>query len=100
MRCLLILLALLTSASLVHAQTGSRTFLGKTVVAWAADLKKDTPAARRSAAYALGKCGTEAAGYVPQLTLLLSDDDETVREAAAFAIGEIGIPAGLNALPE
>lgn len=100
MRFSLLCLALLITAHMAAAQTGSRTFLGKTAVAWAADLKKDTPAARRSAAYALGKCGSEAAGYVPQLTLLLGDDDETVCEAAAFAIGEIGIPAGLNALPE
>jgi HEAT repeat protein len=97
---LFVLILFVTNPTVAVAQTGSRSFLGKSAVAWAADLKKDNPAVRRSAAYALGKCGIDAGGFVPQLTQSLGDSDESVREAAAFAIGEIGIPSGLRALSE
>jgi HEAT repeat protein len=93
-------LILVAAWSPICAQGPSRSYLGKSAVAWGADLKKPDPALRRAGAYALGKCGLDAGGFVPQLAGLLADDDASVREAAAFAIGDIGVPAGLQAQTE
>lgn len=74
--------------SLAHAQNGS--FLGRPASTWQGDLTKTDAAARRSAAFALGKIGNRAAEALPQLSKLLREDnDARVREAAACAIGEI-----------
>lgn len=68
----------------------SGQFLGKSVQAWQTELVKGDDAARRSAAFALGKIGSPAMGVVPELKKHLRDDkDARVREAVAFALGEI-----------
>src|SRR4051794_6138583 len=85
-RIAMLLLVLVPSST--HAQNG--LFLGKPVSTWQGDLTKPDAAARRSAAFALGKIGNRAAGALPQLSKLLrADGDARVREAAACAIGEI-----------
>ena len=65
-------------------------FLDKPLSRWTADLNDPRPAARRDAAFALGKFGADAIHVVPKLLPLLSDQEASVREAAANAIGDIG----------
>jgi HEAT repeat protein len=62
-------------------------FLGKPPAAWLKQLTDPRPDVRRGAAFALGKCGS--AGAVPDLVRALRDGDAGVRDAAAFALGEI-----------
>jgi HEAT repeat protein len=89
-----LLAAGLALASLPAAARG-QAFLGKTVEGWEKDLDPGkTPEERRSAAFALGKLGAKAKDTVGRLLARLNDDDPRVREAAAFAIGEICIAAG------
>src|SRR5262249_47566693 len=87
------------------ATAGQPGFLGKSASRWAADLRHRDAAVRRSAAFALGKCGSAAVPEVPKLVRSLKDPNARVREAAAFALGEIGptawdetIPALINLL--
>jgi HEAT repeat protein len=83
------LVAGLALACLPGAASG-QAFLGKSVARWKADLDPaKTWVERRSAAFALGKMGKDALPALGDLGLRLSDPDPTVREAAAFAIGEI-----------
>jgi HEAT repeat protein len=92
-------LTLAAALPIGHAQV--TTFLGKNAETWAAQLgpSSDAPA-RRNAAFALGKIGSAASGYLPELLKLFQNDpDPTVKEAAAFAIGQIckaskGTPPG------
>src|SRR5262249_24080218 len=81
----------------------SASFLGKPLKAWLNDLDSDDGTVRRNAAFALGRMGEGAAGEVKRLVHMLQRDQDTrVKEAAAFALGEIGI-AGLDTfadLPE
>lgn len=66
------------------------TFLGKPVDAWQKELRSPNPMARRDAAFALGKLGSYGADGVDDLIQLVKkDQDKRVREAAAFALGEI-----------
>ncbi|NEO38881.1 MAG: hypothetical protein F6J90_22085 [Moorea sp. SIOASIH] len=51
---------------------------------------------RRSAAYALGKIGTEVA--IDPLIKLLADHDSSVRRSAAEALGKIGTEAAIDPL--
>jgi HEAT repeat protein len=68
----------------------AQQFLGKPMPQWRADLAAEkTPAERRSAAFALGKIGKPAVEALGALAGALNDKDDSVREAAAFAIGEI-----------
>ncbi|MBI3406856.1 MAG: HEAT repeat domain-containing protein [Planctomycetes bacterium] len=69
-----------------HAQI----FLGKSGADWLKEMQNsDSEAARRNAAFALGKMGHAPA--LPALAQrLTSDKGAKVREAAAFAMGEIG----------
>ncbi len=54
-------------------------------------LKTDTDAhVRRSAAYALGAFGSLAAGAVDVLSAALRDEAPSVRQNAAWALGQIG----------
>ena len=65
-------------------------FLGKSVAQWAMELEKGDDAAKRKAAFALGKTGAQGAPAVPYLkNALSSEKNAKVREAAAFALGEI-----------
>ena len=66
----------------------AQTFLGKNESAWVAELEKGNTAARRGAAFALGKLGAPSAVAVLQKHLR-NDSDEWVREASACALGEI-----------
>jgi HEAT repeat protein len=74
----------------VPAAARAQQFLGKPMPEWRANLAADkTPAERRSAAFALGKIGEPAKEALGDLAARLGDPDAGVREAAAFAIGEI-----------
>ncbi len=72
----------------VEAQP-SKEFLGKNAQAWLTDLEKGNDSTRRGAAFALGKLEAGNA-LVPLQKRLQTDKDTWVREAAAFALGEIG----------
>lgn len=68
-------------------------FLGKSVADWTRQLDSAKNASqRRSAAFALGKLGSQAVTAASRLKKCLADPKEepSVREAAAFALGEIG----------
>jgi HEAT repeat protein len=73
-----------------HAQPPRAQFLNKPAREWVKDLKSPNIESRRTAAFALGKIGAEGATYIDDLVRVLSDADESVREAAANALGEIG----------
>jgi HEAT repeat protein len=82
-------LGLLWPSSAVQAQY--QKFLNKDAATWAKDLKSKDVKARRSAAFALGKMGENAAPYLSQLIGAVNDtkEDASVREEAAFALGDI-----------
>jgi HEAT repeat protein len=88
-----LLMAVLT-ISLLSATAPAQGFLGKDSSAWIKELSGDSAAARRSAAFALGKIGSTTA--VPQLAAALQDADPAVRDAAAFALGEIAGSSAQN----
>ncbi len=58
-----------------------------------AALSDPRPAARRCAAWALGRSGPAAASVVGSLEALLRDPDESVRRETAHALGEMGLAA-------
>src|SRR5205807_6477524 len=63
--------------------------------------RNGNPPHRARMALALGRIGphaAERAAIMAQLVSLVSDDDVKVRETAAFALGQIGDPAGADAL--
>jgi HEAT repeat protein len=73
------------------APAGGQGFLGKSPFAWMRELDSREEAARRNGAFALGKMGLQAAPAIPKLLEKLKDDaSPKVREAAAFALGEVG----------
>jgi HEAT repeat protein len=73
------------------ATRGQDGFLGKEITKWIKELSDAKPEVRRSAAFALGKAGSKAAFAVPSLLRVLKEDkDAGVREAVAYALGEIG----------
>jgi HEAT repeat protein len=79
--------AFVPSASAADQKAG---FLGKTERKWSDELKPSNPAdTRRSAAFALGKLGGQSLDSIPLLVQALKDSDATVRDAAAYALGEI-----------
>jgi HEAT repeat protein len=81
---------LLLMSSICLAQEPRVDFLGKTADKWLEDLNKDDARLRRNAAFALGKMGSGADMAQSALTRVLQmDSSETVREAAAYALGEI-----------
>jgi HEAT repeat protein len=83
----------LTAAVLVLAladDASAQAFLKKNAKEWAAQLQNEKPAARRSAAFALGKLGQYAAVGLPDLQALYpKEQDASVREAIVTAIGSI-----------
>jgi len=88
--CCLCLLAFGTLAAPAAAQGARLDFLGKPADKWLGDLNAAEPRVRRNAAFALGKMGGGAELAVAPLTRLLQMDPSAgVREAAAFALGEI-----------
>ncbi|MCS7046356.1 MAG: HEAT repeat domain-containing protein [Gemmataceae bacterium] len=75
---------------IVVSAASAQRFLGKDVPGWLAELAKGDDKARRNAAFALGKMGFAAADAVPALLRALTTDSSVkVRDAAAFALGEI-----------
>ncbi|MCI0639650.1 MAG: HEAT repeat domain-containing protein [Gemmataceae bacterium] len=71
-----------------HAQ--AQVFLGKGSQDWLKVLDQGDEAARRNAAYALGKLGSHAADATGALLRRLAEDKSPkVREASAYALGEI-----------
>lgn len=73
------------------APVQAQTYLGKPRAQWLDDLQSKDAKVRRGAAFALGKMGSATA--VPALQRALKDEDPTVAEAAACALGDIGAPA-------
>jgi hypothetical protein len=67
-------------------------YKGRPLREWVAQLKDDTPLERRGAARALGALGAQAREAVEPLVAMLDDKVESVREAAAEALGRIGGP--------
>ncbi len=73
------------------APASAQEFLGKTMSVWTKELDRPDEAARRNAAFALGKFGKKGLAAVPALTKHLKGDTSAkVREAAAVALGEVG----------
>jgi HEAT repeat protein len=89
-RRLPVLLALLSLATAAPPSPAS-SFLHKSLADWRRDLEAGkSPAARRSAAFALGRIGPLAAFAIDELARALRrDGDDGVREMAACAIGDI-----------
>lgn len=78
---------LLTTAPL---RAGKLVFLGKSVDTWRRGLTHREAAQRRSAAFALGRMGSEAREAVPELARRVQGDpDAGVRDMAAAALGDI-----------
>ena len=88
---LLALLQGVISANAAPAKPDPDGFQGRGADKWAADLTSANPETRRSAAFALGKCGAATDPYLEDLRKALGDMDEGVREAAAFALGDNGM---------
>src|SRR5947209_7836189 len=80
---------LFLAATLARGQ-GADSFLNRPFAQWLQELRDRRPPVRRSAAFALGKIGSQAS--VPALLDALHDASPAVREASAFALGEIGLP--------
>ncbi len=79
----------IAGASRCQAQPPPK-FLHRTAAEWAAQLRSAEPAARRNAAFALGKMGRFAAQALPELKQVLRvEKDPKVREALVAAAGEI-----------
>lgn len=69
----------------------AQSFLGKDVHAWQRELSSAVSRERRSAAFALGKLASAGAPALADLKRALgAEKDASVREAIAFALGEIG----------
>jgi HEAT repeat protein len=86
MRPIFVLLAVLGLTVPLSAQT----FLSRTAEDWQRDLgDREHASRRRSAAFALGKIGRGSESILSGLSAALQDADAGVRDAAAFALGEI-----------
>jgi HEAT repeat protein len=84
-------LTLATALALAYSATArADLFLGKSVAEWSPGLEAKAAGERRSAAFALGRCGADAEGVVPRLLDCVTEDkDVGVQAAAAMAIGDI-----------
>ena len=89
MRRTLLLCAVILTLT-VAAPADAQTFLKRGVNSWRDDLKKDDTGKRRSAAFALGQIGGEAAVALGDLLeLVRGDKDAGVRDMAARAVGDV-----------
>ena len=76
------------------------TFLNKTAAEWRKELQSVDTKTQRHAAFSLGKLGGASSLAVPELIAKLADGTPQVREAAAFALGNIARDnAGVRADP-
>ncbi len=80
---------LLVVLVLVAPNAPGQSFLGKSESAWLKELQAGQGKERRSAAFALGKLGSVSNTALAALVSALKDDDAAVRDAAAYALGEI-----------
>jgi HEAT repeat protein len=80
---------LLLALAIPAAAQQEPTFLNKTAREWRQELQSADVKKQRHAAFALGKLGSAASGAVPDLIRKLGDGSPHVREAAAFALGNI-----------
>lgn len=88
-RCVILAMVAITLFA-ADAPAQGKKFLGKTKAEWLKGLEDPNPKTRQGAAFAIGKMGIEAFGDLQQLlTLFESDRDAGVKDATAFAIGEI-----------
>jgi HEAT repeat protein len=85
MRTLLLSMVLV----LVAPAAWGQSFLGKREAAWLSELQEGQGKERRSAAFALGKLGPISNNALTALIAALKDNDAAVRDAAAYALGEI-----------
>jgi HEAT repeat protein len=92
-RALFLALGCLAASEVVLAQPPQ--FLGKDPRYWIEQLRGKSPSGRRAGAFALGKLGTAAYAYqgVKPLSEHVGqrESDAEVRDAAAYALGEIGL---------
>jgi HEAT repeat protein len=63
---------------------------GRSMSSWMRDLDAQQAYQRRAAAQAMGALGPAAAGSIPQLIVMLSDEDGTVQFEAAEALAKMG----------
>jgi HEAT repeat protein len=89
MRQLLLLAVCAVSAPSALAEGPS--FLSRSMAEWSQDLADTRPAVRRSAAFALGRIGSDALVKAPALAKALHDSDPSVRAMAAEALGDIAL---------
>jgi HEAT repeat protein len=75
------------------AAAAERRVGGRPAADWLRELKSDVMQSRRRACWALSKFGPAAKEAVAPLTAALEDDDSTVRNAAADALGAMGAAA-------
>jgi HEAT repeat protein len=80
-------LPVVTCLLLAGHSFGQTDFLGKPLSRWLVELRDAQPQVRRGAAFALGKSGSAAAPAA--LVKVLSDREAAVRDAAAYALGEL-----------
>ena len=86
----LLVAAVAILAGLSHAGR-AQEILGKPLNTWVAQLDSPESQKRRDTVFRLGREGKEAVGAVPKLVQTLKEDkDAAVRDAAAWALGEIG----------
>lgn len=76
---------------LAATSTAPAQFLGKNNSEWGAELRTGSEPQRRNAAFALGKMEGQALQQVGALKKAVADPSPKVREAAAYALGEIGL---------
>ncbi len=79
--------------------SSAEEILGKDASKWRADLNSTDARVRRNAAFAFGRGGGAYAVVVDNLLKMAeNDDDASVREAAAYAVGEIGATTSAEAI--
>ena len=89
-RCTWMLTGALVLTVLAPSRVEPQTYLNKSAAQWQQQLTSKDARARRDAAFALGKLGPnadDAAGDL--LKLLQSDADKSVRDTAAYSLGQV-----------
>jgi HEAT repeat protein len=83
--------ALVAAALLVlPGRAQAPAYLGKPLAVWVRDLDSKAPGRRREAVFALGKMAADAGDHLAKLLKMMRQDEEgSVRDAAALAVGEI-----------